>query len=299
MYAAEKGAHDTVRGLIAAGANVNVLDDLGRPAICHAAKHGQLEALHALLGAPDFSIRRQVHGVRTVLSLACENGTPVEGVRELLAAGAHPDWPEPTLHKPLYIAASHRRADLVGEMLRFRRLDDEQFVSSGGKTALCYAAELGDLDIVRLLVAHGDDVNHCDAQGFSPLTYAAISGKTQALHELLKSPGLDINRRDCQGRTTLWHATTSRWPETISVLLAVEGLDKNSQDEDGKTPLMCAVMGGHIRTVNQLVLAGADVNLCDNQGNTPLTEASRLEGRVGARITHTLKLPGPVEEEKP
>jgi ankyrin repeat protein len=51
------------------------------------------------------------------------------------------------------------------------------------------------------------------------------------------------------------------------------GADVNLQDKNGSTPLINACCGGHASVVKELIKAGADVNLQDKDGNTPLMAA--------------------------
>jgi uncharacterized protein len=52
--------------------------------------------------------------------------------------------------------------------------------------------------------------------------------------------------------------------------LLAAGADPNVRDEDGRTPLFSAVLGASIGLVGLLLESGADVNARDSQGFTPL-----------------------------
>ncbi|XP_055998778.1 uncharacterized protein LOC125653998 isoform X1 [Ostrea edulis] len=57
--------------------------------------------------------------------------------------------------------------------------------------------------------------------------------------------------------------------------LVKAGADVNLQDRRGNTPLIAACKGGHVSIVEELVKAGADVNLQNDYGNTPLIAACK------------------------
>ncbi|XP_056001786.1 uncharacterized protein LOC125653762 [Ostrea edulis] len=59
--------------------------------------------------------------------------------------------------------------------------------------------------------------------------------------------------------------------------LVKAGADVNLQNKYSNTPLIAACEGGHVSIVEELVKAGADVSLQDNIGNTPLIAACEGE----------------------
>ena len=64
-----------------------------------------------------------------------------------------------------------------------------------GKTALHYAAEYGHLEIAKLLLANGANVNRRDDDKTTPLYFAAVGGFVEVAR-LLLDYGADINARD-------------------------------------------------------------------------------------------------------
>jgi ankyrin repeat protein len=86
-----------------------------------------------------------------------------------------------------------------------------------GWTPLHVAANLGDPDLVKLLVRYGAKVNVKDKRGLTPLLWTAFAGRHEAAAALL-SNGADINARGPDGRTTLDLAKLSLDNKLIELL---------------------------------------------------------------------------------
>ena len=71
-------------------------------------------------------------------------------------------------------------------------------------------------------------------------------------------------------------------PEEIQRLLAL-GADINIQNYKGKTGLHCAAKAGFLKVINLLIEKGATVDATDNDGETPLFEAIRSTIKSGEK----------------
>jgi hypothetical protein len=86
----------------------------------------------------------------------------------------------------------------------------------------------------------------------------------------------DVNQRELPGQNTaLFYAALQPDVKPLQALLAL-GADPNIPDFQGDTPLIAAVMGDREEAARQLIRAGADVNHSDQAGGTPLMRAVEL-----------------------
>jgi len=104
-----------------------------------------------------------------------------------------------------------------------------------GRTALMWTP---NIEISRMLIDSGVDVNVKDKNGNTALIWNIVSG------------GIDIIR-----------------------LLIDSGAEVNMQDKVGRTPLMWAVREKEYDIVKLLIDSGADFNIRDHAGETVLTLA--------------------------
>lgn len=108
-----------------------------------------------------------------------------------------------------------------------------------GQTPLYWAAERGQEDVVRLLLACGADINAVDACGVSPLARACSQCSVHVnlgMARLLVGRGADVNRCDAEGMTALHHAAREGHAEIV-VLLLRNGARPYDRDAGGDSPL--------------------------------------------------------------
>ncbi|MBU9766950.1 ankyrin repeat domain-containing protein [Mycobacterium sp. TNTM28] len=91
---------------------------------------------------------------------------------------------------------------------------------------------------VSRLLAEGADVNAADAQGFTPLLFAAASDSVDVVRLLLDA-GADIEAANDKGETPLYKAVrnTTRGAVPITQLLLKRGANPNAQLANGSSPL--------------------------------------------------------------
>ena len=113
-------------------------------------------------------------------------------------------------------------------------------------TPLLIAAQYNQMEIAKLLIDKGANVNVKDADGDTPLKSAAYAGHKEIV-ELLIAYGADVNLkhslpsdRTLEADTPLHEATGENHKEIVELLIA-NGADVNARNDFGSTPLDYAI----------------------------------------------------------
>ena len=137
-----------------------------------------------------------------------------------------------------------------------------------------YAAQYGQLEAARILIAHGAEVNAKAMKGWSALMIAALKGH-QPMVELLVENGANPNLQDMHGWTPLMRATEKGDVALTRYLLQIETVNVNAQSELGTTALHVAAAQGQAEIAQLLLEHAADRDLRDKAGNTALRLAEQ------------------------
>ena len=148
-----------------------------------------------------------------------------------------------------------------------------------GQTALIAAAWGNHLEVACLLVAAGADVNLQDETQQSAYLIATSEGYLELLR-LTLAAGADVRSLDSFDGTGLIRAAERGHAEVVAELLETE-IAVDHVNRLGLTALLEAIVFGdggprYVETVGLLLDAGADPNLADGGGVTPLAHARAL-----------------------
>jgi len=154
-------------------------------------------------------------------------------------------------------------------------------------TGLHAAAQQGDLAKIEQLASSKADLNGRDSNGRTPLHVASFAKQRDAIRALDKA-GANINLLDKDRYDGLTIASVADDEETLRLLLASGASAKLVTSRYDGTALIAAAHLGHDGVVKQLIAAGAPLDHVNNLHWTAAIEAVVL-GNGGARHQETLR----------
>jgi ankyrin repeat protein len=149
------------------------------------------------------------------------------------------------------------------------------------------AAARGDAAEIKRLVAGGADVNARDGYGRTPLHVATFRKNRDAITALVAA-GADINAKENDRYDAVTIAAVADDVGTLRMLLQLKASAKQITSRYDGTALIAAAHLGHDLVVKMLIDAGAPLDHINNLGWTALIESIVL-GNGGSRHTETLR----------
>ncbi|MGR3291589.1 MAG: ankyrin repeat domain-containing protein, partial [Paracoccaceae bacterium] len=150
------------------------------------------------------------------------------------------------------------------------------------------AAHLGDSDAIHQLLDAGADVNLRDRAGRSPTHIATYASNDAALRVLAQS-GADMNALENRAYDVLTIASVANDVDMVKLAIALGNrADLITSPFRGTAPVSAAHLG-HFKVIDLLISAGAPLDHVNNLNWTALIEAVIL-GDGGADHTATVRL---------
>jgi ankyrin repeat protein len=297
QLAAINGSVAMIDRLLKAGADANApLSARGDTAMMMAARTGKVDAIRVLAEAGADVNTKETWGGTTALMWAVSEGH-ADAATLLIARGADVNA------RSHYVAAANGRG-FEGRTPVANRTDPktEEF-ASGWLTPLTLAAREGDVEMARLLVNAGADVNLVTGDGKTALALAIFNGNYEVASFLVDSKA-DVNKADAQRFTPLFWAVDRRnmetapnfpWMVTVDPMPLIRklldaGANPNAlvnntpraRMREGSprivfaTALMRAAFAGDLELVKLLLERGADPKILSRDSETMLEAAAGL-----------------------
>ncbi|KID84473.1 Ankyrin repeat-containing domain protein [Metarhizium guizhouense ARSEF 977] len=246
--AARAGHVNAMMVLVRHKAEKDLVDQHSKTALLLAAENGHLSCVEQLLeqGANHKKID---DAGRTALHLAAMNGHMA--VAKTLCAFKDIMWTQDECHHTAFdLLVRHEKIKYVEDFIQMldNTVGDETESNRGG-IPLHMAANMGNIDMLRLLLDKGWRPDVCDAESLAPLHIAVMDAFFPGVKLLLEHPLCDIAAKDSLGRTVTHLATTA---ELASYLLS-SGAANDVKDSFGRTPLYQAAFGGHLGVAEVLL----------------------------------------------
>lgn len=211
---------EMVQLLLAAGADAAQADNAGESPLILAARSGSVAIVEAMLEAGAEVDLREPNFDQTALMVAVRADAP-DSVRLLLARGADVNAQSkagavPDFRRPAASAGSKGIGIVRGGWPE----RGERSPVGGAKTPLLYATRQGDLELTRMLIEAGAEIEQPDANNVTPLLNAVLNATVESLARpraqhidvarYLVERGANVNAADWYGETPLWAAVVLR-----------------------------------------------------------------------------------------
>lgn len=247
-YAVDVDAPTVVEALIRAGANPNVVDGDNETPLHYSVQCSSPKVVHALLQFPQVNTDiRDNYGLTPLLHCAL-HGYYVKA-KMLVDRHASFEVVNNDGHTPLHLAVRRGHYALA-----------ELFISStamgirdhSGRSPLMLALMYGHHLIAEMLLEHHPDLTLRDELGMNLIHYAVVMNDVPTVEHMLAVTGYTINEPDSRGLTPLHLAIRITADDVIDTLLHF-GANLNLQNLQGMTPLMEAVFRNDAGIVTKLV----------------------------------------------
>ena len=136
------------------------------------------------------------------------------------------------------------------------------------------AVKDGKYNKTKYLIEHGAELNNTDDSLGETVLFLAVRFHHVNIIKLLLKKGADINAKDVDNYTPLHLAI---YKNNILKLLLKKGAHVNAATNDGLTALHLAMQSGQQDSVQELIEMGANIAAKDNLGDTALQLAQKKQ----------------------
>lgn len=245
----------------------------GHTALQAASQNGHLEVIQALLRhKADVEIEDK-DGDRAVHHAAF--GDEPRVIELLAKANADLNARNKRRQTALHIAINKGHFNIVKTLLELGCHSSLQ--DSEGDTPLHDAISKEHDNMLSLLLDYAADITLTNNNGFNALHHAALKGNPSAMKILLSKTNRHwiVEEKKDDGYTALHLAALNNHVQIAELLIRVGKANLDRQNVNLQTALHLAVERQHVQIVKLLVREGANLNIPDKDGDTPLHEALR------------------------
>ena len=292
IRAADRGLADVAGRLVQAGVEVDHVNNLGWTALHEAIILGDgsrryLDTVRVLVAAgADVTLRSQRDGVSPLDHARAKGHDEIAAV---LSAVLNADRTGRRAADQRLLAAA-TDGDATAAALALRAGADLETQDDRRRTPLLLAVTADHLPVARLLVHLGADPDALDDRHDTPWLVTGVTGSV-AMADVLLPAKPDLTIRNRFGGISIIPASERGHVDYVRRVVQTP-IDVNHVNNLGWTALLEAVILGdgsrsYVEIVEILLDAGADPQIADRDGVTPLKHAER---RGHSQITRTIRL---------
>ncbi len=245
------GSSAIVSVLLSNGAQVDLLDNQGQSALYLATINKQKKSFKELveLSSKIYAKTKDLSSVATLVQEGAD--------RALKSCLKKHEGCNSFFDMALFVGVFRESKALVEKAIEHgSHLKD---LTVGEKTALEWALEIGNLEIIELLYANNclKKQNPKTNMGHSSLIEAIVQNDIAKVRLLVKS-GADVNSHDAGTKHSVLHYASAIGNVKAIDILVANGADINVKDIRGKTPLFVARQAHQYEAENLLLSLGAE-----------------------------------------
>lgn len=185
---------------------------------------------------------------------------------------------------PLLLAVEAGNQSMCRELLSSQTAEQLKATTENGDTALHLAARRRDVDMVRILVDYGTNVDVQNGEGQTPLHIAAAEGD-EPLLKYFYGVRASASITDNQDRTPMHLAAENGHANVIEILADKFKASIYERTKDGSTLMHIASLNGHADCATMLFKKGVYLHMPNKRGARSIHTAARY-GHIG--IINTL-----------
>jgi len=226
------------------------------------------QTLSTLLADKSISPNWRTPDGRSIVLLHLQYGAEAKAVELLKGAKRAKVWYEGKAERLMLLAAMWNAQQIVKTLLAFGETPNSLSVQD--ESPLMLAASHGNLEIMRMLIHAGADVNYKAAYGKAAVHSALRGGQDMAIHILIDA-GLRLESYKANefAYSLVFQAIEGGSSHALFLLIE-KNFDVSSRRENGDTPLTFAIWNlVKIGTIEQLLAAGADPCITNADGVLP------------------------------
>uniref|UniRef100_A0A8D2PXJ0 Transient receptor potential cation channel subfamily A member 1 n=1 Tax=Zosterops lateralis melanops TaxID=1220523 RepID=A0A8D2PXJ0_ZOSLA len=272
-WATKKNQVESVRLLLSRGANPNILNSNMMAPLHMAVQSLHNEIVKILVQHSSTDVNLEGEAGNTPIIVACYKDNP-EALTLLIENGGKICKPNKTGCMPIHAAAfsgAKKCLEILlkkGEELGHSAKTHINFTNNGKCSPLHLAVQSGDLEMIKMCIEFGAQIDLKQNEKCTALHFAATQGATEIVKLMMSSYAGEESIIDAVdgNKETLLHRTALFDHYELAEYLISMGANIDSVDIEGRSPLLLATSCASWKIVNLLLSKGANVSLKDHLG---------------------------------